>query len=121
MGALPRISFTNCSFNKIHLSDLVFGSCNFQNCTFNEFHVVKSTFLSCHFENCKITNCDIRRAKFHKTIFINCNFLNVDLGASDFDTCNFKKTTVFESQLDLMMCENVKIWKFDESVEIKDL
>lgn len=64
-GAFPKLSFTNCSFDKVQLIGYVFGSCNFQNCTFNNFNARKARFSSCQFENCEITNSNMTRAEFY--------------------------------------------------------
>ncbi|MFT4612863.1 MAG: hypothetical protein ACI9OT_002254 [Gammaproteobacteria bacterium] len=118
--ALARISFVNCDFEKVHLLGKVIGSCSFQNCTFNDFNARKAKFSSCHFEDCQITNSDMTRAEFYDSSFTNCNFLAVDLAASDFGSCKLKRTTFFKSNLDLILVEDVKVWKSNEWIEIKD-
>ena len=118
--ALARVSFVNCNFEKVHLLGKVFGSCSFQNCTFNHFNARKAKFSSCHFEDCKITNSDMTRAEFYDTHFKNCEFLGVDLAASDFDRCKLESTRFFKSNLNLILVEDVKVWKSKEWVEIKD-
>jgi uncharacterized protein YjbI with pentapeptide repeats len=60
------------------------------------------------------------RAEFYDSSFTNCNFLAVDLAASDFDSCKLKRTTFFKSNLDLILVEDVKVWKSNEWIEIKD-
>jgi uncharacterized protein YjbI with pentapeptide repeats len=117
--ALARISFVNCNFEKVHLLGKVFGSCSFQNCIFKYFNVRKAKFSSCQFEDCQITNCDMTRTEFYDSSFTNCNFLKVDLRASDFDSCKLKMTTFSQSNLDLILVEDVKVWKSKEWVEIK--
>ena len=118
--ALARISFINCNFEKVHLLGKVFGSCSFQNCTFNYFSARKGKFSSCHFEDCKITNSDMTRAEFYDTHFKNCEFLGVDLAASDFNSCKLETTRFLKSNLNLILVEDVKVWKPDEWIQIKD-
>ena len=118
--ALARVSLVNCNFEKIHLLGKVFGSCSFQNCTFNHFNARKAKFSSCHFEDCKIINSDMTRAEFYDTHFKNCEFLGVDLAASNFDRCKLKSTKFLKSNLNLILVEDVKVWKSKEWVEIKD-
>ena len=118
--ALPRISFVNCNFEKVHLLGKVFGSCSFQNCTFNHFNARKAIFSSCHFEDCKITNSDMTRTDFYATHFKNCDFLGIDLTASDFENCKFNGTRFFESNLNLILVQNVKVWKLNAWIQIKD-
>lgn len=118
--ALARISFVNCNFEKVPLLGKVFGSCSFQNCTFKYLNARKAKFSSCQFEDCQITNCNMTRTEFYDTSFTNCNFLKVDLRASDFDSCKLKITTFSQSNLDLILVEDVKVWKSKEWVEIKD-
>lgn len=60
------------------------------------------------------------RAEFYDSSFTNCNFLKVDLAASDFDSCKFQKTIFFESNLVLILFEDVKVWKSNEWIELKD-
>lgn len=118
--ALARVSFVNCNFEKVHLLGKVFGSCSFQNCTFNYFNARKTKFSSCSFEDCKITNSDMTRAEFYDTHFKNCEFLSVDLAASDFDRCKLESTRFFKSNLNLILVEDIKVWKSKEWVKIKD-
>ena len=118
--ALARISFVNCNFEKVHLLGKVFGSCSFQNCTFNHFNARKGKFSSCHFEGYKITNSDMTRAEFYDTHFKNCEFLGVDLAASEFDSYKFKTTRFFQSNLNFILIENVKVWKSKKWIEIED-
>ena len=118
--ALARIYFVNCNFEKAHLLGKIFGSCSFQNCTFNHFNARKAKFSSCDFEDCKITNSNMIRAEFYDTHFKNCEFLGVDLTASDFDRCKFEGTRFVKSNLDLILIEDVKVWKSNEWIKIKD-
>jgi uncharacterized protein YjbI with pentapeptide repeats len=60
------------------------------------------------------------RAEFYDIHFKNCEFLGVDLARSDFDSCKFKGTRFFKSNLDLILVEDVKVWKSKDWVEIED-
>lgn len=60
------------------------------------------------------------RAEFYDTYFKNCKFLSVDLAASDFHKCKFKETSFFKSNLNFIGVEEVKVWKSNEWVEIRD-
>lgn len=60
------------------------------------------------------------RAEFQDTHFKNCEFLGVDLPASDFDRCKLESPRFFKSNLNLILVEDVKVWKSKEWVEIKD-
>ena len=57
------------------------------------------------------------RAKFYDTSFTNCNFIEVALRASDFDSCKLKKTTFSQSNLDLILVKNVKVWELQDGLK----
>jgi len=118
--ALARISFVNCNFEKVHLLRKVFGFCSFQNYELKYFNTRKAKSSSCQFEDCQITNCDMTGTEFYDTSFTNSNFFKIDLRASDFDSCKLKITTFSQSNLDLILVEDVKVWKSKKWVEIKD-
>jgi uncharacterized protein YjbI with pentapeptide repeats len=46
-NALPRITFINCSFEKVDLTNRVLGSCYFDNCIFNYLSLRESLFSGC--------------------------------------------------------------------------
>ena len=115
-----KISFVNCTFENVNRSGEVFGSCSFQNCMFKNFSTRKATFSGCSFEDCKITDSDMTRGDFYQTHFKNCEFVNVDLTASDIYSCTFKETRFLKSNLQLVGVDNVKVWKSNEWVKIKD-
>jgi hypothetical protein len=60
------------------------------------------------------------RAEFYDSSFKNYNFLAVDLAASDFSTCELKRTKFFKSNLGLIGVDNVEVWELEEWVEIED-
>ena len=119
-NALPGIIFVNCRFKELDLLGKVFGSCDFKDCKFNHLSFRKCQFSNCKFENCQIVNSDITRAEFDDSSFRNCEFLQSDLAASDFWRCEFIETTFKHSNLDFIIVEDVKVWKFDKWIQIKD-
>ena len=60
------------------------------------------------------------RIEFYDTHFKNCEFLGVDLAAIDFNKCKLESTRFFKSNLNLIIVEDVKVWKSKEWVRIKD-
>lgn len=60
------------------------------------------------------------RAKFYDIHFKSCQFLDVDLAASDFDRCKLESTRFFKSNLNLILVEDIKVWKSTEWVKIQD-
>ena len=60
------------------------------------------------------------RAEFYDTYFKNCEFLGVDLAASDFGNCKLETTRFFKSNLDLILVEDVKVWKSKAWVEVNN-
>lgn len=54
------------------------------------------------------------RSEFYYSRFSNCNFLEIDLTASYFDNCKFKRTDFLKSNLDLIILQDVKVWKSNE-------
>jgi uncharacterized protein YjbI with pentapeptide repeats len=63
---------------------------------------------------------DITRAEFRNCNFKNCEFLNSNLRASNFMECQFVEIIFKNSNLDLILVEDVKVWKSNEGIEIKD-
>ena len=60
------------------------------------------------------------RTEFYDTHFKNCEFLGMNLTASDFYTCTLETTRFFKSNLDLILVEDVKVWKSNEWLQIED-
>jgi uncharacterized protein YjbI with pentapeptide repeats len=118
--AFPGIIFLDCTFEDINLLARVFGSCDLKNCNFNNVNFRKCQFSACQFENCQIVNSDLTRADFSNTSFRNCNFLEVNLRASDFMHCEFRETKFSKSNLYLIGVWDVKVWKSNEWIEIKE-
>lgn len=63
---------------------------------------------------------DLTRIEFRNCSFINCKFLQSDLAASDFWNFKFRETTFNHSNLNFIIVEDVKVWKSDELIQIKD-
>jgi uncharacterized protein YjbI with pentapeptide repeats len=108
-NALAGRIFVDCTFQELDLLGKVFGSCDFKNCQ----------FTNCKFENCQIVNCDLTRAEFGYSSFRNSQFLNSDLRASDFMACEFRKTTFKNSNLELILAWDVKLWESNQLTEIE--
>ena len=119
-NALAGIIFVNCRFEDLDLLGKVFGSCDFKDCKFNHLSFRKCQFSNCKFENCQIVNSDLTRVEFHDSSFRDSQFLQSDLAASDFWNCEFSETTFKHSNLNLILVEDVKVWKSKEWVEVND-
>ena len=63
---------------------------------------------------------DLTRAEFRNCNFRNCEFLKSDLSASDFWECQFVETTFKNSNLNFIIVQDVKFWKSNKWIEIKD-
>lgn len=118
--ALALLNLVNCRFLEIDFLGKTINLCSFENSNFNSLSFRKCQFTGCTFKNCQLTNVDLTRAEFDSCSFTNCSFLKVDLTASDFTKCKFKKTTFLESNLTLILIEDVKVWKSNEWIELKD-
>ena len=121
VDSVPKRKFVKCSFEKVNLTGIVFGSSYFKNCIFNYSIFRKSLFLNCKFESCKIKNCYSTRAELDETAFTNCSFEKIDFPGSDLDNCKFELTTFSKSNLDCMV-KNVKIKhkNCENWIDIKD-
>ena len=69
---------------------------------------------------CQIKESNLTRAEFNSSTFKNCEFLNSNLRASNFMDFEFRETIFKNSHLDLILVEDVKVWKSDEWIKIKD-
>lgn len=118
--ALSLINFVNCKFEEIDFFGRPINFCKFQNCEFNDFSFRKCQFAKCNFENCRIMESDLTRVEFDTCNFINCEFLQSDLAASDLWNCEFNETTFKNSNLNFIAIHDVKVWKSDECIQIKD-
>lgn len=67
-----------------------------------------------------MTESNLTRAEFNSSTFKNCEFLNSNLRASNFMDFEFRETIFKNSNLDLILVEDVKVWKSDEWIQIKD-
>ena len=67
-----------------------------------------------------MTESNLTRAEFNSSTFKNCEFLNSNLRASNFMDFEFRETIFKNSHLDLILVEDVKVWKSDEWIKIKD-
>ena len=119
-NALSLINFVDCRFEKIDFLGRSINVCKFKNSEFNSFSFRKCQFAKCTFENCRIVKSDLTRAEFHDCNFRNCEFLQSDLAASDFWNCEFRETIFKNSNLDFIIVEDVKVWKSNEWIQIKD-
>ena len=118
-GALSKIIFLDCHFDKLDLLGKVINSCDFKNCRVTNLSFRKCQFADCRFENCQIKNSDFTRAEFDDCSFRNCEFIKSDLAASTFWDCQLMKTKFKNSRLDRIVARNIKCWKSNEPIEIK--
>lgn len=118
--ALARIIFVNCEFNELNLLGKVFGSCEFINCKFSELSFRKCEIYNCKFENCKFENCDMTRTNFNYSKLTNSKIIQSDLRASYFFDCEFNKIIFKNNNLDNIIGRNIKFWKLNELIEIKE-
>ena len=68
---------------------------------------------------CQIQESNLIRAEFNSSTFKNCEFLNSNLRASNFMDFEFRETIFKNSHLDLILVENVKVWKSKQCIEIE--
>ena len=80
----------------------------------------KSKFWGCIFLKCQIKESNLTRAEFNSSISKNCEFLYNNLKATNFMDFEFRETIFKNSNLDLILLEDVKVWKSDEWIQIKD-
>jgi uncharacterized protein YjbI with pentapeptide repeats len=119
-GALSLINFVDCRFEEIDFLGRVINFCKFKNSEFNDLNFRKCQISKCTFEICRIVKSDLTRVEFRNCNFINCEFLQSDLSASDFWECQFVKTTFKNSNLNFIIVQDVKFWKSNKWIEIKD-
>jgi len=119
-NALSLINFVDCRFEEIDFLGRAINVCKFKNSEFNDFNFRKCQFAKCTFENCRIVKSDLTRVEFRNCNFINCEFLQSDLAASDFWNCEFSETTFKHSNLNFIIVQDVKFWKSNKWIEIKD-
>jgi len=114
-NALSLINFVECRFEEIDFLGKAINFCKFKNSEFNDFSFRKCHFAKCTFENCRIVKLDLTRAEFR-----NCNFRNCEFLQSDFWECQFVETTFKHSNLNFIIVQDVKFWKSNKWIEIKD-
>lgn len=99
-SVLGGINFVNLTFKNIDFTGSFFSKTIFESCRFNNVIFRKSEFWNCTFLDCQMTESNLTRAEFNSSTFKNCKFLNTNL--------------------DLILVEDVKVWKADEWIQIKD-
>jgi uncharacterized protein YjbI with pentapeptide repeats len=119
-SVLGGINFVNLTFKNINFTGSFFFKTIFENCRFSNVILRKSEFWSCTFLECQMTESNLTRAEFNSSTFKNCEFLNSNLKASNFMDFQFRETIFKNSNLDLILVEDVKVWKSNEWIEIKD-
>ena len=119
-SVLGGINFVNLTFKNIDFTGSFFSKTIFENCRFSNVIFRKSEFWSCTFLECQIKESNLTRAEFNSSTFKNCEFLNSNLRASNFMDFEFRETIFKNSHLDLILVEDVKVWKSDEWIQIKD-
>jgi uncharacterized protein YjbI with pentapeptide repeats len=119
-SVLGGISFVNVTFENIDFTRSRFSQVIFENCRLSNAIFKKSDFWDCIFLECQITESDLTRTEFNSNTFKNCQFLNSNLKASDFMDSEFKETMFKNSNLDLIIIINVKVWKSNKWIKIKD-
>ena len=67
-----------------------------------------------------MTESNLTGAKFNSSTFKNCEFLNSNLRANNFMDFEFREIIFKNSNLDLILVEDIKVWKSDEWMQIKD-
>lgn len=67
-----------------------------------------------------MTESNLTRAEFNSITFKNSQFLNSNLRASNFMDCKFRETIFKQSNLDLTLVEDGKVWKSAEWIQVKD-
>lgn len=117
---LGGINFVNLTFKNIDFTGSFFSKTIFENCRFSNVILRKSEFWSCTFLECQMTESNLTRADFNSSTFKNCEFLNSNLRASNFMDFEFREIIFKNSNLDLILVEDVKVWKSNEWIEIKN-
>ena len=118
--ALSLINFVDCRFEEIDFLGRAINFCNFKNSEFNNSSFRKCQVAKCNFQNCRIVKLDLTRAEFRNCNFINCEFIKSNLSASDFWECQFVETKFKNSNLDFIIAQDVKFWKANKWIEVKD-
>jgi uncharacterized protein YjbI with pentapeptide repeats len=114
------VNFVNVTFQTIDFTGSFLSASIFEKCRFNNVLFRKAEFWNCTFLDCQITDVDLTRSEFNGSTFTNCEFLNCNLGASYFIDSEFKETIFRNSNLNSMVDKNVKVWKFNKWIDIKD-
>ena len=117
---LGEITFFKIDFRNVNLIGSHMVACTFKNCLFDNVMLIKCQFWNCTFLECQIKESNLTRAEFNSSTFKNCEFLNSDLTASDFMDFEFIETKFKNSKLDLILVKDVKVWKSDKWIQIKD-
>ncbi|MEJ2613649.1 MAG: pentapeptide repeat-containing protein [Ignavibacteriaceae bacterium] len=124
-GEYEKCEFTNCSFYKSDISEILFVDCIFKACNLSLVEVSETTFnnvsftdcklMGIHFENCndfglsfKFENCildhssffrkKIRNTHFKNSQLIEVDFTEADLTGSVFSGCDLKRT-IFDNTI----------------------
>ena len=119
-SVMGGISFVNLTFKNVDFIGSFFSKTIFENCRFSNVIFRKSEFWNCSFLECQIKESNFTRAEFNSSTFKNCEFLNSNLRASYFMGFEFKEAIFKNSNLDLILLEDVRIWKSDKWIKIKD-
>ena len=119
---LSKIHFLNCEFEEVDFTGSYFGTCIFENCTFQNTIFYKCEFWKCTFQNCQILECNLTKSDFNTSIFTNCKFQEVNFISSALKYCEFTEPKFENIDLDIeyMIVVDLKIWKSNELIEIKD-
>lgn len=119
-GALSGITFLYCRFEERFFMGNTIVNCYFENCIFDNVIFRKFEINDCIFSNCQLVDGDLTRTEFYKTSFIKCRFQKTNLRASTFIKCKIKEIYLKDSNLELLSLLDVKFWKFNKWITIKD-
>jgi len=119
-SVLGGINFVNLTFKNIDFTGSFFFKTIFKNSRFSNVTLRKSEFWNCTFLEWQIKESNLTRSEFNLSTFKNCDFLNSNLRANHFMDFEFRETIFKNSNLDLILVEDVKVWKFDKWIQIKN-
>ena len=119
-SVIEELSFVNLTFKNIDFTGSFFCNTIFENCRFINVIFTESGFWSCTFSDCQMTESNFTQADLNSSTFKNCEFLNSNFTASSFMDFEFREVIFKKSNLNLILLTDVKVWKSDELIQIKD-
>ena len=67
-----------------------------------------------------MTESNLTRVEFNSSTFKNCKFLNSNLRVSNFMDFEFRETIFKNSNFELILAWDIRLWESNKYMEIKD-